>query len=191
MDVVANKGASAADLGAGCSVQAYQPMVTEGNTTSRNYANVANTNNTIKYEYVEVDATAVNNCYKLPTSAKISYAIRLSFGEDEERRIFAPRFYNPGVWRIETPNIERYRNVTELLPGEGEEPLAKITIRTEQLMVKPDGSVRRRQVRSENDLLVTLRDADTQLFSNVTNEDIIKEIVNLGIGTIKRSPQRQ
>ena len=43
------------------------------------------------HAYVEVDTTYYNDCRHLPSSAKVSLAIRKTFEEDDDRRILAPR----------------------------------------------------------------------------------------------------
>ncbi len=56
-------------------------------------------------EYVEIDTTYYHIPYTLPNKAMVVYAIRCTFGEDEDRRTREPERGNPGVWRIESKNL--------------------------------------------------------------------------------------
>ena len=69
--------------------------------------------------------------------------------------------------------------------------LANIQVKTEKITVREDGRIHRQPQRNPNDLLITLRDADSQFFKHVSNADILREIVQMGVGTVKRAPQRQ
>ena len=155
---------------------------------TQNYADAA-AEKSITHEFVEIDLTSTNDCYNLPVAAKVSRAIRNTFGEDDDRVIIAPRRGNAGIWRIETSNIDIYRPAKELL-YEGV-PLGTVAIKSEKITVKEDGQVIRKFQRSPHDLLITLRDADSNLLRHVTNDQILEKIVELGVGKIKKSVQRQ
>ena len=159
-------------------------------TGTQNYAEAAADNSrSITHEFVEIDLTTSNDCYSLPATAKVALAIRNTFGEDDDRVPIAPRRGNAGIWRIETSNLEPYRNVQELV-HEGVK-LGTVAIKSESITVKEDGHVMRQFQRSPHDLLITLRDADSHLLRHVSNEDIIAKIVDMGVGSIKKSVQRQ
>ena len=156
-----------------------------------NYAQVAAPKQEMVYNYVELDATAVADCYSLPKSADISLAVRRTFGDcDEYLRIFAPRRNYPGIWKVETENIEAFKGVSELKTSEDGPVIAKVTVKSERVMVK-EGKLHRQQVKNPNDLLITLRDADSLLYKHVSNEDLLQEIIKMGVGSVKRAPQRQ
>ena len=149
----------------------------------------ADRSRSITHEFVEIDLTAAHDCYNLPVAAKVAQAIRNTFGEDDDRVPIAPRRGNAGIWRIESSNLDPYRAVKELV-HEGVS-LGTVTIKSESITVKEDGHVMRKFERSPHDLLITLRDADSHLLRHVSNEEIISKIVDMGIGKIKKSVQRQ
>ena len=147
------------------------------------------TSKSITHEYVEIDLTTNNDCYNLPEASKVAHAIRNVFGEDDDRVTHAPRRGNAGVWTIETPNLDRYRQINDLI-YEGI-TLGRVSVRSQKITVMEDGRIQRKFEHSPNDLLITLRDADSHLLRHVTNEQILEKIVDMGIGTIKKSVQRQ
>ena len=153
------------------------------------FAGIVGEGKSVTHEYVEIDLTAANDCYNLPEAAKVARAIRNVFGEDDDRNTIAPRRGNAGVWTIETPNLDNYRQFKELT-YEGK-TMGKVSIKCQKITVKPDGQIMRKTERSPNDLLITLRDADSHLLRHVSNEQILEKIVDIGVGNIKKSVQRQ
>ena len=140
-------------------------------------------------EYVELDTTFYHNCRRVPTVTTVCAAIKHTFGEDDDRSTIAPRRDNDGIWKIETPNIDKYRTITELCFGD--EKVAKVAIRKERVTISENGRIQRRFERSDNDVLITLKNADSFPLNRVTDEDILQAIVNMDLGSIKRAPQRQ
>ena len=154
------------------------------------YANVASSGDVeTSNEYVELDTTFYNDCRHVPSVTMVTAAIRRVFGEDKDRRTIAPWRTNAGVWKLETPNIDRYRP-TKDLEFEGKK-IAKVTIRTERVVVQPDGKIRRQQTRGDNDMLITLRNADSFPLNKVSDDQILEAIIDMDIGSLKRAPQRQ
>ena len=141
------------------------------------------------HEYVELDTTFFNDCRHLPSTATVILAVQRTFGEDDDRRIIYPPKGNDGVWKVESSNMEIYRRHNELLLDD--ERIARVSIRNEKITILENGKVQRRNVRNANDLLVTLRFADSFPLNKVNDEDIIEAIVALDIGSIKRAPQKQ
>ena len=140
------------------------------------------------HEYVEIDTTFYNDCRHLPSDAQVCLAIKRVFGEDEERRTMAPRRDNDGVFRIETPNMERYKDIQDLELDNVK--IGKVSIKTEKVFISENGKIRRQQQHDPNDLLVTLRFADTFPLNKIDDEAIISEIIKLNVGAIKRAPQK-
>ncbi len=155
------------------------------------YADVARVQGATEtiHEYVELDTTFFNDCRHLPPTATVILAVQRTFGEDDDRRIIYPPKGNDGVWKVETSNMEMYRKHKELLLNE--ERIARVSIRNEKITILENGKVQRRNVRNANDLLITLRYADSFPLSKIKDEDIIQAIVDLDIGSIKRAPQKQ
>jgi hypothetical protein len=147
--------------------------------------------NYTSYEYVEVDATTFCNPYNLPRSADICLAIARTFGKDPDRNVFGAGRSRAGVYRLETPNIERYRGVKELKLDGHAAPIASVFIKTEKINLRADGTIQRQNVRSPNDLLLTFKDADKFIFSKITNDDILTQVISLGVGKVKKAVQRQ
>ena len=190
-NALSNSQPTADNIGPHIDTEGDHSNPNEPNTSSTGYAQAAAPKQNVVLHYVELDATAVSDCYSLPNNAEISLAVRRTFVDiEEDWKIFAPRRNNPGVWRLETSNIDAFKGVSELRISNDGPAVAKVTIKSERLMVK-DGKLQRQNIQNPNDLLITLREADSQLFDYVTNEDILKEILNMGIGALKRAPQRQ
>ena len=145
----------------------------------------------VKHEYVEIDATACNDPYNLPKSADICLALTRTYGADPDRTVFGASRGRLGIYHLESPDIERYRAVREIRIEDGDPPLALTTIRNEQISVKNDGRITRQPIKNPNDLLITLQDADKHLLQAIPNEDILKAIVEMDVGEIKKSVQRQ
>ena len=141
------------------------------------------------HAYVEVDTRFYNDCRHLPSSAKVNLAIRRTFEEDDDRRILPQGKYVAGKWRIETNNLDKYKS-TDVLALDGID-IGRITIKRERVTITESGYIQRRQVRDPNDLLITMRFADSFPLSKISDEKLIAAILDLGVGTIKRAPQRQ
>jgi uncharacterized C2H2 Zn-finger protein len=140
-------------------------------------------------EYVEISTQMVHDCRHLPDELRVVAAIEQSFGEDLDRKLMAPRRSNKGVWKIESPNIELYRSVKELtLNGE---KVGIVSIRKETVEVTSDGKLKWTQQRNSNDLLVTLPNADKFPLDRIPDEDILKAVVEMDVGELKRAPQKQ
>ena len=154
----------------------------------------------IRNTFVEIDTSTYNSCYEVRNlnSARIVHAIRTTFGEDDSRKIIAPR-RGDTTWKVETSNIEQYKEVT-VLTHENKN-LASVTVRTEHLVVNQDTGriVRQREPtnrqrtsrHNEGELLITLQGADSFPFRNVTDEEITTKIIEMGVGNIKRNVQKQ
>ena len=75
---------------------------------SSSYASAAG----VSHEYIEIDTSACNDPRHLPSTPKVSLAIKKTFGDDDEdRRVHAPKWDYEGLWRIESPNLHLYKNV--------------------------------------------------------------------------------
>ena len=143
------------------------------------------------YDYLEIDATTYADPYNLPRSAEISAAIMRTFGEDPDRSIFGAGRSRTGVYRLESASMDKYCGVTELRLDESTGPIASMMIKTEKVNLRADGSIHRENIRSPNDLLITLRDADKHILKDIPNEDILRAVLALDVGEIKKAVQRQ
>ena len=135
-----------------------EPSISNQQSTSRSgYAQVAAPKQDIVLTYVELDATAVLDCYSLPKSAEISLAVRRTLADSEEEwKIFSPNRNNPGVWKLEMENIDAFKGVSELKVTNDSPAIAKVSIKSERVILK-DGKLRRQTIQNPNDLLITLR----------------------------------
>ena len=94
--------------------------------------------NSITHEYIEVDTTAMNDPYHIPTSAEVNLAIHRTCGDDPDRNVFGAGPGRVGMYRIETKNIEQYRNLHELKVDEHSPPIAAISIKNERIMIRSE-----------------------------------------------------
>ena len=74
------------------------------------------------YEYVEIDATSYCDPYNIPKTADICLAITRTFGEDPDRTVFGAGRSRLGMYRIETPNINRYHGARQLKIDDEDSP---------------------------------------------------------------------
>lgn len=144
--------------------------------------------------YVLLDFSFARDVYQYRSLAKaeVVWAVHHTFGEDETRKLIPPRRRDLTVWTIETDKIELYQGVATVRDA-GENPVASVLIKSYD-KPKPNESGPRyagHSQRQEGDLLLTLDKADTRRFQKVTDDEITRMIVNLGIGKIKRGVQPQ
>ena len=153
-------------------------------------------------EYVTIDTTRCHNPYNVPSHAAIVRAITAQFPKtlDPYRNVLRLRGRSEGIWKIETTNIELYKHAQFLKYGN--EELGYIEIKKEIYKKDGFGNVTKERVRNsrvqeersereEDDLLITLFQANTERFSSVTNEMILREITTMDVGELKRAPQPQ
>ena len=132
--------------------------------------------------------------YRSLTKAEVVWAVNHTFGEDPTRRLVSPRRRDLTTWTIETDNIDLYQG-KDTVKDDGENSVASIKIknlvtnRTNRNLNEP--GKRYSSNRSVGDLLLTLDKADTLKFRNISDEELTRRIVSLGIGRIKRGVQPQ
>ncbi len=173
-----------------------QNMVQNADDTS--FADVAGAEKEDPFEwveFVEIDTTSHHTPYALPDEATVVYAIRRTFGEDEERRTRKPQRSNPGVWTIESTNLDKYRNISDLQLS-ASQIIGKVEVKKVKVTVREGGKVQRKVVHqgrghNPNDLLITLLNADAYPLKTIPDETIHEKIVELGVGRIKRAVQQQ
>ena len=141
-------------------------------------------------KYIELDATVYFDCYSIPEQATIVYAVSKQFNDDRTKSLY-PLY--PGVWSLETKNIDMYQNVQHLvLNGQN---LAKLSVRTIKSYVDQSGKVvyQKDKVKEnrESDLLLTLFQAATEKFEKVPQDDILRKIADIGIGDMKKGLTQQ
>ena len=111
----------------------------EHEPSTHSFAGAVSNGETIQWmEYVEIDTTYYHIPYTLPNKATVVYAIRCTFGEDEDRRTREPDRGNPGVWRIETKNLEKYRGVEDIRISQTE-IIGRCEIKKAKVVVKEGG----------------------------------------------------
>ena len=155
-------------------------------------------------EYVTIDTTRSYNCYMIPTHAEVVRAISAQFprSQDPYRTILRQRGRFEGIWHIETTNLDLYRNTQYLRYGSQE--IGFMEVRKEIYRKNASGNFIRERVskqrsqdsgdvpeKDENDLLITLFQANTERFSAVTDEMLLREIAIMDIGDLKKAPQPQ
>ena len=159
-------------------------------------------------EYVSIDTTRCHNCFNIPTHAEIIRAIGAQFPktQDPYRNILRLRGKAEGIWKIETTKVDLYRKSQFLKYGSQE--LGYVEIKKELFRKDAEGNVTKERVREtrdredrnveedtpdkeEDDLLITLYQANTERFTAVTNEMLLGEIATMDVGELKKAPQPQ
>ena len=143
--------------------------------------------------HVELDFSVGRTVYEYKelSSALIVTAVYNAFPDDDTKKLIAPRRKDDTVWKIETKKIDLYRDVNFVkFEGHVLSDVKVIRVRTQ---VDTFGNVKRRNFNpnSPTDLLITLKDADTQRFEAITDEMILQKIVEMGIGRIKKPVKPQ
>ena len=155
-----------------------------------------NSDNTNNNKVVHLDFSHARDVYQYRDLSRVEVvqAVRHTFGDDESRRLVPPRQRDDTRWTIETDQIEKYVNVKVVRDG-GENEVATVEVKTVVISHADNGSVRTKYVRSggrqEGDLLLTLVGADTRRFRHVSNQELTRLVVDLGVGRIKRAVQMQ
>ena len=133
---------------------------------------------------------------------KITQAVVANFGVDETRHVSRPLRRGDTRWRIETGNVQLYEGKDIL--AHNCNSIASIQIKRETLTFDPNkgkmvptnripggplygGGANDR----EDELLLTFDRANDFKFRNITNMDITKKVIEMGIGKIKRDVQIQ
>ena len=160
------------------------------------------------HEYILIDTTRCNDCYSVPSHATVVYALGVQFPkiDDPDRILLRQWGQSEGTWKIETQNINIYKDVRSLIHEHRE--IGTIEVKRDVIYRDNLGNIRKKTTRAheitseeendgtdrkypDTDLLITLYQANTKRFSSVKNEDLLQEIVNMGIGHLKKAPQAQ
>ena len=192
------------------STPATLPPLTLAKVVAGGQTGSATAENRHIHEYVLVDTTRCNDCYNVPTHAAVVRALGTQFPkkDDPDRVVLRQWGRNEGTWKIETTKIENYRSCQHLT-YEGRH-IATIEVRRDIIRKGDDGQIRREPernrreasddfqveppdapVHSNSDLLITLFQANTERFNSVSNEDLLREIITMGVGDVKKAPQPQ
>lgn len=148
-------------------------------------------------EIVQLDFSHARDVYQYRklSVAEVVMAVRHTFGEDDTRRLIAPRRKDDTLWTIETDNINQYKGVDMVRDG-GENDVATIEIKQTVVVRSNDGisstiKYVKTGVKQDGDLLLTFVHADTRQFRHITDIELTRMVVNLGIGRIKKGVQMQ
>ena len=140
------------------------------------------------FRYVELDTTACYSCYGVPTKSVVLHALKISYGRDPTKKPKALGGHNAGVWRIETDNVQMYEN-TPFLMYNGKN-IGSLCIKEEERVVEADGRITVKRSTTD-ELLITLFNANTEMFRDVTDEMLVEKIVSMDVGTMKKGPTPQ
>ena len=179
----------------GTNIRIYKPGTDIPELTAApSFSKVVQTDEkTIAHQYVEVDTAVHNSCYEVRdlSEATVVQAIMTTFGMDDSRTIRKPTRRGDTEWRIETADVEKYSGVKDLILNDVK--IAGVQIRTERLTFDVEkGKVMRQKVQKRDDeLLITLKDADTFRFRNITDDEIMRKIVQMNVGSVKKALQSQ
>ena len=156
---------------------------------------------------VSVDTTRCNDPFNVPTHAMVVFALGRQFPKalDPDRVVIRLSGRQEGFWRIETNQTNLYEG-TQFLVHEGRQ-IGFIEVKHEIYRRNVvNGTMRREKVRTprsqgprnpdaddrgDDELLITLSEANTERFSFVTNAMLLRAIVEMGVGELKKSPQPQ
>ena len=160
------------------------------------------------HEYILIDTTRCNDCYSVPSHAAVVHAVGVQFPklDDPDRMILRQWGHNEGTWKIETQNIDIYKDSRYLIHQHRE--IGTIEVKRDVIYKDNLGNITKKTIRAqqftseeevdgtaqkypETDLLITLVQANTQRFSSVKKEDLLQEIIKMGIGNLKKAPQPQ
>ena len=139
-------------------------------------------------KYVEFDSCIHFDCYNIPKTSTIVYAVSQQFKNDRSKRLFPRR---QGKWVLETDDITHYTSSDHLLLDG--RILANISVKAQRVVVDESGKTVYERVQDdrENDLLITLYQGDTARFQDITHDQIYQKIADIGIGTIKKGIAQQ
>ena len=140
-------------------------------------------------KYVEIDTTFFCDCYSIPHISVVVDAVLNNFQHDTSKKLYPILGRDLGLFRIDTKNINLYAE-TDCLVHRGVK-IAKVSIKTENTYINQDGKIVRERLRENDDLLVTLYQANTERFEHITDDEIHEKIVAMGIGRLKRAIKPQ
>ena len=157
-------------------------------------------------KFVSVDTTRCNDPFNVPTHATVVLALGRQFPKtlDPDRVVIRLSGRLEGMWRIETNSTELYEGI-QFLNHEGRQ-IGFVEVKQEVYRRDvANGNVTRERIRqprfqgartdaggrSDDDLLITLSQANTARFSFVNNDMLLRSIVDMGVGELKRAPQPQ
>ena len=154
-------------------------------------------------KFVSIDTTRCNDPFNVPTHATVVLALGRQFpkAQDPDRVIIRQTGRFEGIWRIESQNTDLYAG-SQFLIHEGHQ-VGFVEIKKETFRKDIYGNVTRERVRqprsqgartaddNDDELLVTLHQANTSRFSFVSNETLLHSVVSMGVGELKKAPQPQ
>ena len=162
-------------------------MDTERAPPSVTFATVAAPQTPAVRKYVEIDCSPFFNCYKIPRTPTIVAAVEQQFKNDRSKRLVPRR---QGIWVLETEDVSHYLGCDHLvLNGTN---IANLSVKVFRI-----GEGGRATARygitddRENDLLITLYQADTINFREVSHDDLYQKITEMGIGSMKKGITQQ
>ena len=151
-----------------------------------------------------MDTTRCNDPFNVPTHATVVLALGRQFPKsvDPDRVVIRRSGRFEGMWRIETTKTALYEGA-QFLVHDGRQ-IGYIEIQEEVYRTdNRNGNITRERVRKplrsqsteredrSDELLITLHQANTDRFSFVTDDMLLKSIVEIGVGELKKAPQPQ
>ena len=131
--------------------------------------------------YVELELAAGYDCYdvKRLIRSKVVLAVERAFSDDDTLTLIPPPQKEKSIWKIQTDHIEKYEGVQELKDAENN-VIANVTIRTSwpgRTFGSGGGSSESAPLQGgkEDEVLITLADANLDKFGFVFNDQITKK----------------
>ena len=139
----------------------------------------------VERKCVELDMSFSYTCYDVKDlkTSMVAQAVSQSFPFDESKILY-PMNWDKILWTLDTKHPELYENVTHL--KHNGKDVGRVTVKVEKQFKLPNGDFIRKKVKVKNELLITLRKANTDSFRMVKEEELYRKIVAMGVGTIKK-----
>ena len=139
----------------------------------------------VERKSVEIDMSFFYTCYDVKDlkTSMVAQAVSQSFPFDDSKILY-PVNWDKILWTLDTKHPELYENVTHLKHNGND--VGRVTVKIEKHVKLPNGDLIRKKVKVKNELLITLRKANTDIFRMVKEEEIYRKIVAMGVGTIKK-----
>lgn len=124
------------------------------------------------------------------------HTVQKYFSADDTKRLIAPSRRDRTVWRIETDRVHLYE-ACDFLKDDDDQTIASVTVRRPRLpstnQLAQDGNRGRNHHAGdrENDVLITLANANTDQMRFISDDDITRKLVEAQFGNIKKKVQQQ
>ncbi len=153
---------------------------------SQSYAEVTKEadSGTIERKVVEIDLRRYHNPYGVRSiqTSIIAQAVMASFPFDDSKQLI-PISKDKSLFKLDTKNPDLYQNVTTLVHNGAD--IGQVSLKVETQMMTQSGKIVTRRAKPKDELLITLQNANSSDFHDITEDVIYEKIIGTGVGTIK------